>query len=87
MTTRQSRNDRFCEVLTRLSPTPLSYAVLANEVGTNSKGLQAILRALDLRGYTTETVRENGELRVFASPAAWDKIKRKAELYWEDRYE
>jgi hypothetical protein len=87
MTTRQAQSDRYCEVLTRLSPTPVSYATLAKEVGTNSNGLAIILRSLDQRGYCTETVRENGELKVFASPAAWRQIREKAQRFWQQRYE
>lgn len=85
MTTRADSELKF-EVLTYLSPSPVPFNQLAKDVGTTGSGLQKVIEALNLRGYETDTVTENGVRKIFASPFAWEKIKRKAEIYWERRY-
>jgi hypothetical protein len=48
--------------------------------------VMTLLKVLDRRGFTTETVTQSGVTRVFAAPAAWKKIKKAALDYWEETY-
>lgn len=74
------------ELLCLLSPRPAIIGELAIDLNTTTSGVMTLLKILDRRGFTTETVTVRGITRVFAAPAAWKKIKKAALEYWEATY-
>jgi DNA-binding IclR family transcriptional regulator len=84
-----AKHDKAKELLCLLTPSQergLLLHELAADLKTTNAGVMTLLKVLDRRGFTTETVTQSGVTRVFAAPAAWKKIKKAAAEYWEETY-
>jgi biotin operon repressor len=77
----RSKSDLRWELLALISPTPAPLSCVADDLKIKPVEAWSLIRTLQNQGYAIETAREGSESMIFANPAGWRRIERKASAY------